>query len=207
MGRHRHRNHLLGIRLVIKTFETKKRLLFTPKAWCNSVARWLLGVRSDSGTIRIKNTANPSGESGPSFDIDVRETGKAIDPVLSESYPKKDDRKLLSPSMRWDAGKLAVDEEWITNQINKNMESTTTPEASPQSTDNTGASTATDATKTFAATFTDWATSDKKVLKLRLYALMSGSSGSHRLNPIDLEFTQSGMLKSVKQVNDKSISI
>jgi len=193
---------------VIRTFETKKRLLFTPKSWCNSVARWLLGIRSDSGTIRIKNTANPSSESGPSFDIDARETGKTLDPILSESYPKKDDKKLLSPSMCWDAGKLAVDGEWIQNEINKNLESTTTPEASPQTTDNTDASTATDATYPFAATFTDWSTSDKKILKVRLYALVTSSSSSvHRFNPIDLEFNKSGMLKSAKSVENKSITI
>jgi len=49
---------------------------------------------------------------------------------------------------------------------------------------------------------------DKKILKLRLYAIVSGDAGGpHSFHPIYLEFSKSGMLKSVKKVEDKSIMI
>lgn len=192
---------------MIRTFESKKRLLFAPKAFLNSVARWLLNVRSQTGTIRISNTASPTDEAGPSFDIDAAETAKAIDQLLAEKYPKSGDGRLLGSGLSWQAGKLGVNGEWLSNEINKNLGNTTTPESSPKTTDNTGASTADDAEDTFDATFKDWSNTDKKVLKLRCYILITGESGSHYFNPVDLEFSQSGMLKSAKAVDNKSIWI
>ena len=191
---------------MIRTFDSKKKLLFAPKAFLNSVARWLLNVRSQTGTIRISNTASPTAEAGPSFDIDAAATAKAIDQALAEKYPKSGDGRLLGPGLNWKAGKLGVDGEWLSNEINKNLGATTDPEEDPQVIDNTSSS-ADDATETFHATFTDWSNELKKVLKLRCYILVTGDSGSHYFNPVDLEFSQSGMLKTAKAVDNKSIWI
>lgn len=192
---------------MIRTFDSKKKLLFAPKAFLNSVARWLLNVRSQTGTIRISNTASPTAEAGPSFDIDAAATAKAIDQSLAEKYPKSGDCRLLGPGLSWQAGKLGVNGEWLSNEINKNLGNTTTPESSPQTTDNTGASTADDAEDTFDATFTDWSNTDKKVLKLRCYLLITGSAGDHRFNPVDLVYSKAGNLISAKAVADKTIMI
>lgn len=191
---------------MIRTFNVRK-MLFTPVGFLNSVASWLLNVRSPSGTIRIKNTANPTGENGPSFDIDAKETASAIDGILSENYPKRGDKKLLSDSLLWENGKIGISREWLRNAINSDINNNTKENENPASTDNTGASTATDAEEDFDATFTDWSTADKKVLKLRLYAIVTGDRGEHTFNPIDIEFTKSGMLKSAKSVEGKSIFI
>ena len=207
MGRHRDRNGILGVVVVIRKFDSKKRLFFAPKAFLNSVARWILNVGSKTGTIRISNTASPTDEAGPSFDIDAAETAKAIEQALAEKYPKAGDGRLIGPGLRWQAGKLGVNGEWLSNEINKNLGNTTMPESSPATTDNTGASTSSDATSAFQGTFTNWSTNDKKELKLRCYVVVSGGSGTHRLNPIDLHFTKSGMLKSANAVDDKSIIV
>lgn len=192
---------------MIRTFDGKKKLLFAPKAFLNSVARWILNVRSQSGTIRISNTASPTAEAGPSFDIDAAETAKAIDQALAEKYPKSGDGRLLGASLRWQAGKLGVDGEWISNEINRNLGATLDAEDETEATDNTEASTADDAEDEFEATFEDWSTKDEKPLKLRCYILITGGSGDHRFNPVDLEFSMNGMLKSAKAVADKTIMI
>lgn len=192
---------------MIRTFEGKKKLLFAPKAFLNSVARWLLNVRSNSGTTRISNTANPSAEEGPSIDIDAAETAKAIDQALAEKYPKSGDGRLLGQGLKWNAGKLGVDGEWLANEISKNRDATMNPISTPQATDNTEASTADDAEEPFEATFTDWSSKDEKILKLRCYLLITGSAGDHRFNPVDLVYSQSGSLISAKAVDDKTIMI
>ena len=194
---------------MIRTFDSKKKLLFAPKAFLNAVSRWLLNVRSASGTIRITNTANPTPENGPSIDVDAPETAKKLDPILAERYPKRGDRRLLMPSLGWTGGKLGVDGEWITNEINKNLgiSQEKDPDHPDAETDNREASTTTDATQSFEASFTDWTTGDKKLLKLRLYCLVTGRSGNHYFHPLDIEIMPTGIVKSVKAVNGKSFRI
>ena len=192
---------------MIRTFDGKKKLLFAPKSFLNSVARWLLNVRSQTGTIRISNTASPTAEAGPSFDIDAAATARAIDQALAEKYPKSGDGRLLGHGLKWNAGKLGVDCEWLANEISKNRDATLDPTSTPHATDNTEASTADDAEEPFEATFTDWSNKDEKILKLRCYLLITGESGDHRFNPVDLEFSQSGSLISAKAVADKTIMI
>ena len=55
---------------MIHQFDKKKRVLFFPTGWANSVASWCAGVSSPTGTIRIKNTLTPK-EGGVSLEIDI----------------------------------------------------------------------------------------------------------------------------------------
>lgn len=57
---------------MIYQFDKKKRVLFFPTGWANSVASWCAGVSSPTGTIRIKNTLTPK-EGGVSLEIDINE--------------------------------------------------------------------------------------------------------------------------------------
>lgn len=57
---------------MIHQFDKKKRILFFPTGWANSVASWCAGVSSPTGTVRIKNTLTPK-EGGVSLEIDINE--------------------------------------------------------------------------------------------------------------------------------------
>ena len=57
---------------MIYQFDKKKRVLFFPTGWANSIASWCAGVSSPTGTIRIKNTLTPK-EGGVSLEIDINE--------------------------------------------------------------------------------------------------------------------------------------
>lgn len=57
---------------MIHQFDKKKRVLFFPTSWANSVASWCAGVSSPNGTLRIKNTLTPK-EGGVSLELDVNE--------------------------------------------------------------------------------------------------------------------------------------
>lgn len=56
---------------MIHLFNGKKRILFFPVGFANSVARWILGVHSPSGTIAIKNTATPGDNGSIALDVNV----------------------------------------------------------------------------------------------------------------------------------------
>lgn len=193
---------------MIRTFDSKKKLLFAPKAFLNAVARWLLNVRSASGTIRITNTANPTPENGPSLDVDAPETAKKLDPILAERYPKRGDRRLLMPSLGWTGGKLGVDEEWITNEINKNLgvSQEKDPEHPDAEKDNREVMTLKDADEDFEGAFEDWKREENKVLKLRVY-MISGEKYARTFHPVDLVFSQTGLLAEAKKTSGKSIFI
>ena len=61
---------------MIHQFDKKKRILFFPTGWANSVASWCAGVSSPTGTVRIKNTLTPK-EGGVSLEIDINEERSA----------------------------------------------------------------------------------------------------------------------------------
>ena len=55
-----------------------------PRRWANSVARWIQGLCSPSGTINIKNTLEPSG-TGAELDVNI----DAIAAKLAERLDKR----------------------------------------------------------------------------------------------------------------------
>lgn len=103
---------------MIRTFN-KKRILFFPVSWANSVARWILGVCSPSGTIRIKNDAEPGRERSVSLDVDVPRVIRAAQGELDGRYVSRQDIKDLLASMCdgqsiiMRNGVMSVNAEWL----------------------------------------------------------------------------------------------
>lgn len=101
---------------MVHTFTKGGVIPFLPRGWANAVANWLLGIHSDSGTIKIRNNPNPSSVmSAPSVDIDEVATARALAGQLAKEFPRALDGRLIGPGLKWDDGKLCVDEEWIKN--------------------------------------------------------------------------------------------
>lgn len=56
---------------MIHEFSQRVRVLFFPKTWANSVSRWILGVFSPSGTVKVTNTANPGDNGSLALDVNI----------------------------------------------------------------------------------------------------------------------------------------
>lgn len=56
---------------MIREFLSKRRIVFFPKSWANSITQWICGIHSPSGTLKIVNTANPSKGKSASLDVDI----------------------------------------------------------------------------------------------------------------------------------------
>lgn len=56
---------------MIHLFNGGGRLLFFPKKWANSIVRWIAGIHSPSGTVRVHNDMNPSEGGSLALDVDV----------------------------------------------------------------------------------------------------------------------------------------
>lgn len=54
---------------MIHLFNGGGKLLFFPKKWANSIVRWIAGIHSPSGTIKLRNNMNPGD--GGSLELDV----------------------------------------------------------------------------------------------------------------------------------------
>lgn len=73
---------------------TGRRRFYWPRKLINELARWVLGVHSPGGTIKVNNTANP-GERSLALDIDMAAVLSAVD--------KHDESKGLSKAQREEA--------------------------------------------------------------------------------------------------------
>ena len=90
---------------MIHQFDKKKRVLFFPTAWANSVAAWCGGVSSPKGTISIKNTMTPK-EGGASLEIDVNEErikSLALTAVSNRTDFSETEKQLLKGILRGSA--------------------------------------------------------------------------------------------------------
>ena len=70
---------------------TGRRRFYWPRKLINELARWVLGVHSPGGTIKVNNTANP-GERSLALDIDMAAVLSAVD--------KHEESKGLSKAQR-----------------------------------------------------------------------------------------------------------
>ena len=57
---------------------TGRKRLFPPRRLINELVKWVLGVHSPEGTIKVNNTANP-GERSLALDIDMEAVLSAVD--------------------------------------------------------------------------------------------------------------------------------
>lgn len=71
---------------MIKLFEEKKRFLFFPVKWANSVTRWITGLSSPKSTIKIQNTTNPTENKGCQIDIVPEKAAAEMKKVLDARY-------------------------------------------------------------------------------------------------------------------------
>jgi len=104
----------------------KTRLFRLPKSWANSVARWIMGVHSPGGTVKITNTLEP--KSGGSLALDVN-----LDAIASELSQRMDSREVTNAereriktfvrgfidgvSVKMRGEHISVDSEWLYRQI------------------------------------------------------------------------------------------
>ena len=79
---------------MIREFLSRRRLIFFPKPWANSVSQWICGVHSPSGTLKIVNTANPSKGKSASFDVDIDAVWNRLRDRIDAIRREDDDQKL-----------------------------------------------------------------------------------------------------------------
>ena len=73
---------------MIRTFDNAVRVFF-PTKWANSVSRWILGLNSPSGTIKIGNTPEPSEGSSATIDVDEERLLQRLIERLDSRYVAK----------------------------------------------------------------------------------------------------------------------
>ena len=117
-------------------FFDRKRLFF-PVAWANSVSRWILGLHSPSGTIRITNTAAPGEGASAAIDVDVEAVANRVMKLVggdARGFSRRECaliRDLVGAyvdgaTVLWKDRRIALNtdwlEEWISNKIASSLE-------------------------------------------------------------------------------------
>lgn len=103
---------------VIHLFQGRRRVLFFPRAWANSVARWILSLTSETGTVRVTNTPAPDGGRAPSIDVDVAEVVRRAEGELAERFvSRRGASGVDGVSVQMHNGELRVNEEWLDNFV------------------------------------------------------------------------------------------
>ncbi len=107
--------------------ELKGRCLFSPVRLINSLVRWVLGVHSPSGTIKVQNTANPSEGKSIGLDVDVNALEALLDKNAQTKSLNKVQRQAVRDvvrslvdgvSLQWGDNCLSVNMSWIVSLIN-----------------------------------------------------------------------------------------
>ena len=115
---------------MIHVFKSAKRILFFPKKWANSVSNWILGVHSSDGSLIIKNTANPGSDR--SIDLRVNDTvlSQKINEIADRHGLNKNQRECVKDivhglidgvSLEWHDKSFAVNTDWVTDLVKKNL--------------------------------------------------------------------------------------
>lgn len=105
---------------------TGRRRLFSPRRLINEIVRWILGIYSPTGTIRIGNTAHPGEDRSMSLDVDIGTVAGRVAERVGNRPFTADQRNEVCDVVRshvddvslvWRDGGLAVNEEWVAEQI------------------------------------------------------------------------------------------
>lgn len=95
--------------------------LFFPRRLINEIVRWILGICSPTGTIKIGNTAHPQEGQSMSLDVDVGAVAGRVAKRIGNRPLTANQRKDVCDVIRthvdevsvvWRDGGLAVNEEW-----------------------------------------------------------------------------------------------
>ena len=103
---------------MIHEFGKRKRVLF-PTKWANSVGRWISGICSPSGTVRVGNDMDPGNGPSLRLDVNIPEVLKHARTELGDTYVlRKELTNLLSgmcdgQSIIMKDGVLTVNREWL----------------------------------------------------------------------------------------------
>lgn len=99
----------------------KGRLLF-PRKMFNAVVRWILGVHSPSGTIKVSNTANPKGDKSIGLDVDIEAVTSKVRKAFDERGFTAQQRRdvcgivrdcLDGVSLYWNDRRASVSDGWL----------------------------------------------------------------------------------------------
>ena len=117
---------------MIHLFDSGIKILFFPKKWGNSIVRWIAGVHSPTGTIKVKNTMSPRDDGSLALDVN-------IDAVSEELLERMENRALTrqecnrisqhirgivdGSSIIMGGGHISVDGNWVDNRIKEFMQS------------------------------------------------------------------------------------
>ena len=103
--------------------ELKERRLFAPMRLINSIVRWVLGVHSPTGTVRVRNTACPSGGRSLALDVDMeavfadverRLDGRGLSAAQRARIRDVVRANIDGTSLVWTDAGAAVNEAWLT---------------------------------------------------------------------------------------------
>ena len=72
----------------------KKKLLFFPIPWANEIVKWISGINSPSGTIKINNTLSPSDKTSMTIDVDIDVVARRVAEILNG-----ENRPTVTPSI------------------------------------------------------------------------------------------------------------
>ena len=104
---------------MITIFSTSSPLVFFPKRWANSVARWILGLHSPTGTLSIANTNDPQPGTGAAIDVNITETARRIESALRSSFvSRREPSGVDNISLQLNSqGQIRINEEWLDNFV------------------------------------------------------------------------------------------
>lgn len=107
---------------MIHFFNGRGRVLFFPVKWANSVVRWVAGVHSSTGTIKIANTLNPGEKHSASFDIDIPAASKKMTPaIMREIEANGGSTRPDSTSLVVIDGRISIGQAWLDDYIDKRL--------------------------------------------------------------------------------------
>lgn len=106
--------------------ESASRCVFASRRLVNEIARWVLGVHSPDGTIRVTNTASPSDGGSLGLDVDLTAL-KSYSAEWAErrglSDPQREGvvgviREVIDGiSLVWRGGGLTVNTDWLNSWL------------------------------------------------------------------------------------------
>lgn len=107
---------------MIHIFKDKFKILLFPTSWANSVANWISGLHSQSGTIKIANTLNPGESKSASLDVNIPALVEKISPEILNTFERNN--SIFKPDERTividNNGCLSVNRDWIARCITAN---------------------------------------------------------------------------------------
>ena len=116
---------------MIHLFQGRRRILIFPKKWANSVVRWIAGIHSPSGTVKINNTMEPGDDGSLALDVNIDAVAHDVLERFETRPVTKEERKRLTHHLRGMVdgtsvqmidGHIGVNGEWIDNRINEHFQ-------------------------------------------------------------------------------------